>query len=146
MGSVAKLASGGPVAWLGCCVAPQPDGRKQTRGERKPRLNREEYRMHLEELEKEKRKRHEDFAQRKAERAALRIRLRERYQLQQDERDGRQLREATRTVELPAELVAIARTEPGSSFLTDVPGLSQINSVARDTVQRLRQHAACPLM
>ncbi|XP_051901666.1 cytochrome P450 11B, mitochondrial-like [Pristis pectinata] len=132
MGAVAKLVSGGPAAWLGCCVAPQPDG-KQTGSDQTPKLNREEYRRHLEELDKEKRKRDEAFAQRKAERAAMRIRLRERYQLRQDERDGGQLRSAPRTVEVPAELAAIARTERGPSLLGDLPGLTQLGTVARDT-------------
>lgn len=51
------------------------------------------------------------FAQKKAERATVRMHLRDKYHLAQDERDGAQVHVAGGAVELPQDLAAMVHSE-----------------------------------
>ncbi|XP_042650736.1 complexin-3-like [Tyto alba] len=74
-------------------------------------MSREEFEEYQRQLLEEKIERDKAFAQRKAERATLRMHLRDKYHLAQDERDDAQLHVAGGSVELPQDLAAMVRTE-----------------------------------
>ncbi|NXF38779.1 CPLX3 protein, partial [Nyctibius bracteatus] len=74
-------------------------------------MSREEFEEYQRQLLEEKIERDKAFAQRKAERATVRMHLRDKYHLAQDERDDAQLHVAGGTVELPQELAAMVRSE-----------------------------------
>ncbi|GCC40119.1 hypothetical protein chiPu_0024365, partial [Chiloscyllium punctatum] len=82
MNSLLKEVFGDSLEQLLCCVSAQAD-RKSPGISHRGRRSREDYLGQLRALEEEKKKRDADFAQRQAERAAMRIHLREKYQLQQ---------------------------------------------------------------
>ncbi|KAM9215326.1 complexin-3-like [Leptosomus discolor] len=71
----------------------------------------EEFEEYQRQLLEEKIERDKAFAQRKAERATVRMHLRDKYHLAQDERDDAQLHVAGGAVELPQELAAMVRSE-----------------------------------
>ncbi|XP_058714848.1 complexin-3-like [Poecile atricapillus] len=72
---------------------------------------REEFEEYQRQLLEEKIERDKVFAQRKAERATVRMHLRDKYHLAQDERDGAQVRVAGGAVELPQDLAAMVHSE-----------------------------------
>ncbi|XP_074421901.1 complexin-3-like [Larus michahellis] len=74
-------------------------------------MAREEFEEYQRQLLEEKIERDKAFAQKKAERAAMRMHLRDKYHLAQDERDDAQLHVAGGAVELPEELAAMVRSE-----------------------------------
>ncbi|KAM6113542.1 complexin-3-like [Phoenicopterus ruber ruber] len=74
-------------------------------------MAREEFEEYQRQLLEEKIERDKAFAQRKAERATVRMHLRDKYHLAQDERDDAQLHVAGGTVELPQELAAMVHSE-----------------------------------
>ncbi|XP_051496006.1 complexin-3-like [Apus apus] len=74
-------------------------------------MAREEFEEYQRQLLEEKIERDKAFAQKKAERATVRMHLRDKYHLPQDERDDAQLHVAGGAVELPQELVAMVRGE-----------------------------------
>ncbi|XP_068276953.1 complexin-3-like [Nyctibius grandis] len=74
-------------------------------------MSREEFEEYQRQLLEEKIERDKAFAQRKAERATVRMHLRDKYHLAQDERDDAQLHVAGGEVELPQELAAMVRSE-----------------------------------
>ncbi|XP_005140647.2 complexin-3-like [Melopsittacus undulatus] len=74
-------------------------------------MNREEFEEYQRQLLEEKIERDKAFAQRKAERAAVRMHLRDKYHLAQDERDDAQLHVAGGVVELPQELASMVHSE-----------------------------------
>ncbi|XP_032059751.1 complexin-3-like [Aythya fuligula] len=74
-------------------------------------MSREEFEEYQRQLLEEKIERDKAFAHKKAERAAVRMHLRDKYHLAQDERDDAQLHVAGGTVELPQELAAMVRSE-----------------------------------
>ncbi|XP_057232875.1 complexin-3-like [Malurus melanocephalus] len=74
-------------------------------------MAREEFEEYQRELLEEKIERDKAFAQRKAERATVRMHLRDKYHLTQDERDGAQVHVAGGAVELPQELAAMVHSE-----------------------------------
>ncbi|XP_009321288.1 PREDICTED: complexin-3-like [Pygoscelis adeliae] len=75
-------------------------------------MTREEFEEYQRQLLEEKIERDKAFAQRKAERATVRIHLRDKYHLAQDERDDAQLHVAGSAVELPQErLPAMVQSE-----------------------------------
>ncbi|XP_009562398.1 complexin-3-like [Cuculus canorus] len=74
-------------------------------------LGREEFEEYQRQLLEEKIERDKAFAQKKAERATVRMHLRDKYHLPQDERDDAQLHVAGGTVELPQELAAMVQSE-----------------------------------
>ncbi|NXI95391.1 CPLX3 protein, partial [Psophia crepitans] len=74
-------------------------------------MAREEFEEYQRQLLEEKIERDKAFAQRKAERATVRMHLRDKYRLAQDERDDAQLHVAGGTVELPPELAAMVHSE-----------------------------------
>ncbi|XP_071434282.1 complexin-3-like [Pithys albifrons albifrons] len=71
----------------------------------------EEFEEYQRQLLEEKIERDKAFAQRKAERATVRMHLRGKYHLTQDERDEAQVHVAGGAVELPQELAAMVRGE-----------------------------------
>ncbi|XP_075632421.1 complexin-3-like [Balearica regulorum gibbericeps] len=71
----------------------------------------EEFEEYQRQLLEEKIERDKAFAQRKAERATVRMHLRDKYHLAQDERDDAQLHVVGGTVELPQELAAMVQSE-----------------------------------
>ncbi|KAM6189579.1 complexin-3-like [Sarcoramphus papa] len=74
-------------------------------------MAREEFEEYQRQLLEEKIERDKAFAQRKAERATVRMHLRDKYHLAQDERDDAQLHVAGGAVELPQELAAMVHSE-----------------------------------
>ncbi|XP_056193484.1 complexin-3-like [Falco biarmicus] len=74
-------------------------------------MAREEFEEYQRQLLEEKIERDKAFAQRKAERATVRMHLRDKYHLAQDERDDAQLHVAGGAVELPEELAAMVHSE-----------------------------------
>ncbi|KAM4657885.1 complexin-3-like [Amazona ochrocephala] len=76
-------------------------------------MSREEFEEYQRQLLEEKIERDKAFAQRKAGRAAVRMHLRNKYRLAQDERDDAQLHVAGGAVELPQELATMVHGEVG---------------------------------
>uniref|UniRef100_A0A672UL26 Complexin 3 n=1 Tax=Strigops habroptila TaxID=2489341 RepID=A0A672UL26_STRHB len=74
-------------------------------------MSREEFEEYQRQLLEEKIERDKAFAQRKAGRATVRIHLRDKYHLAQDERDDAQLHVAGGAVELPQELATMVHCE-----------------------------------
>ncbi|XP_009471195.1 PREDICTED: complexin-3-like [Nipponia nippon] len=74
-------------------------------------MAREEFEEYQRQLLEEKIERDKAFAQKKAERATVRMHLRDKYHLAQDERDDAQLHVAGGVVELPQELAAMVHSE-----------------------------------
>ncbi|XP_067879021.1 complexin-3-like [Heterodontus francisci] len=155
MSSLVKLALGDSLGQMVCCVSSQTDGKIP--GISKPgKLSRDDYQRHLRALE-ERKKRDEDLAQKKAERAAMRTHLRQKYQLHQNEKDTQQLRAVNGRVNLPVELAAIVhvggRPENMPSLRRGLPGLpdtklTELTNTAQATVNHLRQttQRQCALM
>uniref|UniRef100_A0A8C8ECL0 Complexin-3 n=1 Tax=Otus sunia TaxID=257818 RepID=A0A8C8ECL0_9STRI len=73
-------------------------------------MAREEFEEYQRQLLEEKIERDKAFAQKKAERATLRMHMRDKYRLPQDERDDAQLHVAGGAVELPQELAAMVHS------------------------------------
>ncbi|XP_074933140.1 complexin-3-like [Phalacrocorax aristotelis] len=71
----------------------------------------EEFEEYQRQLLEEKIERDKAFAQRKAERASVRMHLRDKYHLARDERDDAQLHVAGGAVELPQELAAMMHSK-----------------------------------
>ncbi|NWI18626.1 CPLX3 protein, partial [Crypturellus soui] len=74
-------------------------------------MAREEFEEYQRQLLEEKIERDKAFAHRKAERATVRMHLRDKYRLAQDERDDAQVHVAGGSVELPEELAAMVQSE-----------------------------------
>uniref|UniRef100_A0A8C0EUI3 Complexin 3 n=1 Tax=Bubo bubo TaxID=30461 RepID=A0A8C0EUI3_BUBBB len=74
-------------------------------------MAREEFEEYQRQLLEEKIERDKAFAQKKAERATLRMHMRDKYHLPQDERDDAQVHVVGGTVELPQELAAMVHSE-----------------------------------
>ncbi|XP_010580164.1 complexin-3-like [Haliaeetus albicilla] len=74
-------------------------------------MAREEFEEYQQQLLEEKMERDKAFVRRKAERATVRMHLRDKYHLAQDERDDAQLHIAGGAVELPQELAAMVHSE-----------------------------------
>ncbi|XP_054506260.2 complexin-3-like [Agelaius tricolor] len=74
-------------------------------------MAREEFEEYQRQLLEEKIERDKAFAQKKAERATVRMHLRDKYHLAQDERDDAQVHVAGGAVELPPELAAMVHSE-----------------------------------
>uniref|UniRef100_A0A8C3UWE1 CPLX3 protein n=2 Tax=Catharus ustulatus TaxID=91951 RepID=A0A8C3UWE1_CATUS len=74
-------------------------------------MAREEFEEYQRQLLEGKIERDKMFAQRKAERATVRMHLRDKYHLAQDERDDAQVHVAGGAVELPQDLAAMVHSE-----------------------------------
>ncbi|XP_010220078.1 PREDICTED: complexin-3-like [Tinamus guttatus] len=74
-------------------------------------MAREEFEEYQRQLLEEKIERDKAFAHRKAERATVRMHLRDKYHLAQDERDDAQVHVACGSVELPEELATMVQSE-----------------------------------
>ncbi|XP_067168920.1 complexin-3-like [Apteryx mantelli] len=117
-------------------------------------MAREEFEEYQRQLLEEKIERDKAFAHRKAERATVRMHLRDKYHLAQDERDSAQLHVAGGSVELPEELAAMVRSEEEEeeeedgplSFLTKLREVDfqALRGRAQDTVEEVKEK--CSLM
>ncbi|NXT23778.1 CPLX3 protein, partial [Syrrhaptes paradoxus] len=95
-------------------------------------MAREEFEEYQRQLLEEKIERDKAFAQRKAERATVRMHLRDKYHLAQDERDDAQLHVAGGTVELPQELAAMVHSEEEEEEEDDDTGAFAFLTKLRD--------------
>ncbi|NXG36945.1 CPLX3 protein, partial [Dromaius novaehollandiae] len=112
-------------------------------------MAREEFEEYQRQLLEEKIERDKAFAHRKAERATVRMHLRGKYHLAQDERDNAQLHVAGGSVELPEELAAMVRSEEEEeaeedgalSFLTKLREVDfqALRGRAQDTVEEVKE-------
>ncbi|XP_009668186.1 complexin-4-like [Struthio camelus] len=117
-------------------------------------MAREEFEEYQRQLLEEKIERDKAFAHRKAERAAVRMHLRDKYHLAQDERDDAQLHVAGGSVELPEELAAMVQGEEEEeeeedgalSFLTKLREVDfqALRGRAQDTVEEVKEK--CSMM
>ncbi|KAJ1085193.1 hypothetical protein NDU88_005326 [Pleurodeles waltl] len=85
-----------------------PDGKEtpQSKG-----LTREEFEEYQRQLVEEKIERDHNFAQKKAERATVRLHMREKYQLPQSEKDESQIQMVGGEVELPQDLAKMVQDD-----------------------------------
>ncbi|XP_062452301.1 complexin-4-like [Rhea pennata] len=117
-------------------------------------MAREEFEEYQRQLLEEKIERDKAFAHKKAERATVRMHLRDKYRLAQDERDDAQLHVAGGSVELPEELAAMVRSEEEEeeeedgvlSFLTKLREVDfqALRGRAQDTVEEVKEK--CSMM
>uniref|UniRef100_UPI00398EBCAE complexin-4a n=1 Tax=Pristiophorus japonicus TaxID=55135 RepID=UPI00398EBCAE len=121
-------------------------------------MTREEYEEYQKQVVEEKMERDGLFAQKKAERASLRIHLREKYRLPKSEQDENQIQMAGEDVELPEELRKMVNEdqeeeEVKESFIGQIQNLQnmdadQIKEKAQATLSEIKQAAEqkCSLM
>ncbi|XP_025901382.1 complexin-3-like [Nothoprocta perdicaria] len=117
-------------------------------------MAREEFEEYQRQLLEEKIERDKAFAHRKAERATVRMHLRDKYRLAQDERDDAQVHVAGGSVELPEELAAMVRSEEEEEEEDEGPFafLAKLRQVdvqalrgrAQDTVEEVKEK--CSMM
>ncbi|CAM9779783.1 unnamed protein product [Bubo scandiacus] len=93
-------------------------------------------REEFEEIERDK-----AFAQKKAERATLRMHMRDKYCLPQDERDDAQLHVAGGTVELPQELAAMVHSEEEDEEEEDDGAFAFLTKLREVNLPALRDRA-----
>ncbi|KAM4708812.1 complexin-4 [Discoglossus pictus] len=100
-------------------------------------MTREEYEEYQRQLVEEKMERDAKFTQKKAERATLRVHMREKYRLPQSEKDDNQIQMAGDDVELPEDLQKMVvedqdeEEEKGSVF----GHLQNIQNMDMDTIK-----------
>ncbi|XP_038643112.1 complexin-3-like [Scyliorhinus canicula] len=156
MNALVKRAFGDSTGQLLCCLTPEADG-KGTGFGNAGIFSRDDYQRHLQALEEDRKKRDEEFARRKADRAAMRTCLRAKYQLGQNEKDNQQLRAVGGAAGVPVGLAAIVnvgrRPEGASWFLPEFPSLpdanlAQLPNTAQSAINQLRQttERQCMLM
>ncbi|KAL8184493.1 UNVERIFIED_CONTAM: hypothetical protein K2H54_018350 [Gekko kuhli] len=96
-------------------------------------------------------KRDADFAQRKAERAAMRAHLREKYQLPKSRTDKKQMEAVGGKVTVPQDLLAIVKSKTTSDAGSLFPSFSDLNfssfqMTARNAMRSLQHPVQCPVM
>uniref|UniRef100_A0A4W3HLJ7 Complexin 4b n=1 Tax=Callorhinchus milii TaxID=7868 RepID=A0A4W3HLJ7_CALMI len=123
-----------------------------------PGMTREEYEEYQKQIVEEKMERDGMFAQKKAERATLRVHLREKYRLPKSEQDENQIQMAGDDVDLPEELRKMVNEdqeeeEDKESFIGQIQNLpnmdvDQIKEKAHATLSEIKQAAEqkCSLM
>ncbi|KAM8794973.1 LOW QUALITY PROTEIN: complexin-3-like [Eudromia elegans] len=104
-------------------------------------MAREEFEEYQRQLLEEKIERDKAFAHRKAERATVRMHLRDKYRLAQDERDDAQVHVAGGSVELPEELAAMVRSEEEEEEEEENGPLAFLAKLREVDVQALRDRA-----
>ncbi|XP_067846404.1 complexin-4a [Heptranchias perlo] len=121
-------------------------------------MTREEYEEYQKQVVEEKMERDNLFVQKKAERATLRVHLREKYRLPKSEQDENQIQMAGDDVELPDELMKMINEdqdeeEVKESFIGQIQNLQnmdvdQIKEKAQATFSEIKQAAEqkCSLM
>ncbi|XP_078265720.1 complexin-4a [Rhinoraja longicauda] len=121
-------------------------------------MTREEYEEYQKQVVEEKMERDGIFAQKKAERASLRVHLREKYRLPKSEQDENQILMAGDDIELPEELKKMVtedqeEEEVKESFIGQIQNLQnmdvdQIKEKAQATISEIKQAAEqkCSLM
>ncbi|XP_068127953.1 complexin-4 [Hyperolius riggenbachi] len=95
-------------------------------------MTREEYEEYQRQLLEEKIERDNQFIQKKAERATLRVHLREKYRLPQSEKDDNQIQMAGDDVDLPEDLQKMMaedqdEEEEKSSFMGHIQNLQNMD-------------------
>ncbi|XP_018426007.1 PREDICTED: complexin-4 [Nanorana parkeri] len=95
-------------------------------------MTREEYEEYQRQLLEEKMERDAAFNQKKAERATLRVHLREKYRLPQSEKDDNQIQMAGDDVELPEDLQKMmaedqVEEEEKSSFMGHIQSIQNMD-------------------
>ncbi|XP_060709542.1 complexin-4a [Hemiscyllium ocellatum] len=114
-------------------------------------MTREEYEEYQKQMVEEKMERDGLFAQKKAERATLRVHLREKYRLPKSEQDENQIQMAREDVELPEELRKMVNEDQEEeddkdSFIGQIHSLQnmdadQIKEKAQATFSEIKQAA-----
>ncbi|XP_067904111.1 complexin-4a [Heterodontus francisci] len=114
-------------------------------------MTREEYEEYQKQMVEEKMERDGMFAQKKAERATLRVHLREKYRLPKSEQDENQIQMAREDVELPEELRKMVNEDQEEddvkeSFIGQIQNLQnmdidQIKEKAQATFTEIKQAA-----
>nr|XP_056708425.1 complexin-3-like [Euleptes europaea] len=149
MGSSVKLACGAPARQLLCCIS--ADFPRDKDSSIRPSKDRGQQRPQWTNSPKQKSKREEVFTQKKAERAAMRAHLREKYQLPKSRTDKKQMAAAGGKLALPKDLLAIVKpkgpSEAGSLFpsLGDLD-FSSFRMTAQNAMRSLQRPVQCPVM
>ncbi|XP_054850327.1 complexin-3-like [Eublepharis macularius] len=148
MGSAVKLACGAPAKQLLCCISadfPRDKDSSVPRFPSKDRGQQQHQRVVI--SQKHTSKRDAVFVQRKAERAAMRAELREKYQLPKSRIDKKQMRAAKGNKNLLA-IVKSKDTSDTSSFFPSFSGLdfSSFRMTAQNAMQSLPRPVQCPVM
>ncbi|XP_074664792.1 complexin-3-like [Strix aluco] len=104
-------------------------------------MAREEFEEYQRQLLEEKIERDKAFAQKKAERATLRMHMRDKYRLPQDERDDAQVHVAGGTVELPQELAAMVHSEEEDEEEEDDGAFAFLTKMREVNLPALRDRA-----
>ncbi|XP_077178555.1 complexin-3-like [Paroedura picta] len=151
MGSAAKWACGAPARQLLCCISADFPRDKESRASRCPSQDRGQQRPQWVTSPKQKNKRDATFTQRKAERAAMRAHLREKYQLPKNRMDKKQMEAAGGKVTVPQDLLAIVKSKASSdtgSFFSGFSDLdfSSFRTTAQNAMRSLQHPVQCPVM
>ncbi|KAM8940535.1 complexin-4-like [Pelodytes ibericus] len=118
-------------------------------------MTREEFEEYQRQLVEEKIERDHVFAQKKAERATVRMHMRDKYRLQQSEKDDAQLQMVGGDVELPEDLAKMVQEdeeeeEEQNSFMSMIPELDidALKTKAQVTITEVKRVAEekCNLM
>ncbi|NXY49845.1 CPLX3 protein, partial [Ceuthmochares aereus] len=104
-------------------------------------MGREEFEEYQRQLLEEKIERDKAFVQKKAERATVRMHLRDKYHLAQDERDDAQLHVAGGAVELPQELAAMVHSEEQEEEEEDAGAFAFLSKMREVDLPALRDRA-----
>ncbi|CAH2292259.1 complexin-4-like [Pelobates cultripes] len=122
-----------------------PDGKEtaQSKG-----MTREEFEEYQRQLVEEKIERDHVFAQKKAERATVRMHMRDKYRLQQSEKDDAQLQMVGGDVDLPEDLAKMVQEdeeeeEEQNSFMSMIPELDidALKTRAQGTITEVKRVA-----
>ncbi|XP_028811638.1 complexin-3-like [Denticeps clupeoides] len=107
-------------------------------------MTQEEFEEYQQQLEEEKREREANFAQKKAERATVRMHFRDKYRLPKNELDETQVQQAGDDVELPTELAKmIAEDNQEEAHKSSV--LGQLSSIQNVDMDQLKDKAQATL-
>ncbi|XP_048366588.1 complexin-3-like [Sphaerodactylus townsendi] len=144
MGSTTKSACGVPARQLLCCISGDFPREKDSSVPQCPSKNPPQWNF----SPKQKSNRDAVFVQKKAERAAMRAHLREKYQLPRSRKDKKQVEAAGQKVTLPQDLLAIVKSKAPSEAGSLFPSLdfSSFRMTAQNAVQSLQQPIQCPIM
>ncbi|XP_007906184.1 complexin-4c [Callorhinchus milii] len=111
-------------------------------------MTREEFEEYQRQLVEEKMERDNSFAQKKAERATLRVHMREKYRLPQSEKDENHIQMVGGDVDLPEDLAKMVEAdeeeeEANDSFLGSIQNMDfdMFKNKAQDTFIEIKQSA-----
>ncbi|XP_038238429.1 complexin-3-like [Dermochelys coriacea] len=148
MESVVKSAFRAPVKQLQCCISadfPEDKDCQVLGGCVKSPAEQNQR------IQDKKSKRDMVYAQRKAERAAIRTHIREKYQLPKNEADKKQLEAIGGKVKMLQAHVAVVRPQGTPDFDSCTSGLSamdlsSLKKTTESTMQSLQLGLRCPIM